>query len=132
MENFTDDILFARLPSPPPLTLAVTSAAVLFDGSAWAAPATDAVFVTEAGAVAPTSTISEIAGYAPPGASTSDRVQTRFERVQLHPPPEIDFAISPAGNVSVTVTSPTVAASPAFVTAMEYNAPVCPRLNEPW
>lgn len=58
-------------------------------------------------------------------ASTSLRVQLREARVQVQPVPLIAVAVSPLGNVSVTVTVPLVEPVPLFVTVKTNCAPVC-------
>jgi hypothetical protein len=89
-------VLFARFVSPPPDTATL--------------------FVTLAGALAETFTVSVIGGYAAPAARLSDRVHVRFARFVVQPVPLIVVAINPAGSESVTVMDPDEAAFPTLVT----------------
>src|SRR5690349_19198522 len=84
----------AVLTSPPPATVAVLVSGLVAD---WATAAT-----------------TTMAGYDPPAASASERVQVTVcpAMPQLQPVPEADDGVSPAGNVSETVTSPVVGARP--------------------
>ena len=51
--------------------------------------------------------------------------------MQDHPVPLIAVAARPAGNVSTTVTVPTVASVPILFTVREYAAPICPSRKLP-
>src|SRR3954470_12307713 len=80
-----------------------------------------------------TLTVTEIGGYADPAASASLRVHVSVRNVQFHPEPAIAVAVSPAGIVSITVTSPLVgpllaALLPATIV---YTAPVWPCTKSP-
>ena len=77
-------------------------------------PATVAVLVTLAGALAATFTVSVMAGKLAPGAAVVLVLQASVDTVQLHPVPVIAVAVKPVGSVSVTVTVPEVGANPPF------------------
>src|ERR1700730_8170187 len=81
---------FAVLTSPPPATVAGLVSGLVAD---WATAATTAM-----------------AGYDPPAASASARVQVTSwpAMLRLQPVPEAVDGVSPAGSVSETVTSPLV------------------------
>src|SRR5207249_301870 len=64
-------------------------------------------------------------------ASVSVRVQFRLASVQVHPVPAILVAVSPVGNVSVTLTCPLVGLPPMFPTVNLYCAPICPVVKDP-
>ena len=51
--------------------------------------------------------------------------------MQDHPVPAIAVAVSPEGNVSVTVTVPDVAPLPLLFTVIVYVAPACPCVKFP-
>ena len=91
------------LPSPPPETVAV--------------------FVTDAGALKFTETVSVISGKLKPGSTVSAREQL-VSVAQVHPGPLMAVAFKPAGKVSVTVTGSVVVAPPTLVTVIVYVAPV--------
>ena len=84
--------------SPPPLTVAA------FETAPVAAP-TFTVTV-----------IAELPDHDAPAASASLLVHVTVASVQLHPLPEMAVALIPAGNASVTVTTPLVAPFPLFRT----------------
>src|SRR6187551_2865777 len=46
--------------------------------------------------------------------------------LQTHPPPAAAVGVSPAGSVSLTVTTPLVGPPPMLVTVSVYVAPTCP------
>jgi hypothetical protein len=75
-------------------------------------PETEAVLMTDGGALAATLTRKLIAGYAAPAARLSLRVHVSVDVVQIQPAPEIDVMVSPPGSASVTLTRPLVARSP--------------------
>src|SRR5205807_2710786 len=85
-------------------------------------PETVAVLVTEAGAVCNTVTVIVIAGYAALAANASLRVQVTVwpATPQLQPAPVAVDGVSPAGNVSETVTRPLDATGPTLVTSSWY------------
>ena len=95
-------------------------------------PDTVTVFVTLAGAVAETSTVTVMAAYALPTASASERLQ--MLAVQVHPVPAMETRVNPDGIVSVTVTVPFVGPVlvAGLVTVTVYVALVCPLVKLPW
>jgi hypothetical protein len=91
--------LFAVLVSPPPLT------------AAW--------LTTALGALARTVTVTVIGGYEVAAASAFARVHVTVWPAgagHVHPVPAAAVGVSPAGNVSVTVTGAVVVAPPMLVT----------------
>src|SRR6202158_2920093 len=87
--------LFAVLVPPPPLT------------AAW--------LTTEFAALARTVTVTVIAGYEAPAAKAFARVHVTVWPTgagHVHPVPAAAVGVSPAGNVSVTVTGAVVVAPP--------------------
>src|SRR6266700_4105828 len=78
--------------------------------------ATAAAFTLGEVALAPTETVTVIAGYDALDASTLERVQVGSEE-QSQPVPLIPVTVSPAGGASVTVTvEPSVGPSPELLT----------------
>src|SRR5205814_622561 len=94
--------------------IAVISVAVSFDWLVSPPPETVAVFVTEAGALLATFTMSVIDGYVAAAASASLRVQVSVASVQFQFVPLMAVADSPTGKASVTVTVPELEAPPLF------------------
>ncbi len=95
-------------------------------------PLVVAEFVTEAGALAATLTVSVIGFPAAPTAMTVVLVQVTDCPASLHvqPVPVAALNVKPAGSVSVTVTVPVVATFPVLLTAIVY-VPVAPVTNDP-
>ncbi|MBK7908641.1 MAG: hypothetical protein IPJ78_19115 [Gemmatimonadetes bacterium] len=87
-------------------------------------PLVRAVLVTVAAAVPLTVEVMVTAGYAPPEASASERVQvtTWPTMPQVHPVPVAAVGVSPAGSVSSIVTTPDVATLPESSTVTVYCA----------
>jgi hypothetical protein len=100
----------------------------------FAAPPPDAfaVFVTLAGALAATCTVSVIA--LPEAAAAIAvalvHVTTPPAALHVHPVPLAALKVKPVGSVSVTVSVPDVARFPELLTTSAY-VPVCPATNEP-
>src|SRR5262252_8361003 len=88
-----------------------TSVALSLVKSASPPPLIVATLVKVAGADCATSAFSVIAGYAPPAANTSERVQLTVwpEIEQLQPVPLALVGLMPSGSVSFIVTTPVVA-----------------------
>src|SRR5215467_859948 len=88
-----------------------TSVAESLVRSASPPPLIVAMFVKVAGADCATRAFSVIAGYAPPAANASERVQLTVcpEIVQVQPVPVALVGLMPNGSVSFIVTTPVVA-----------------------
>src|SRR3954464_2960001 len=108
-----------KLPVPPNLEsarsalldpTATWSVAVLLPVAAAGSPPpeTTAVLVRLPVAACATFTVSAIAGKLATAFNTSLRVQVSVASTQLQPEPLTAVAVSPAGNVSATLTTPTV------------------------
>jgi hypothetical protein len=97
-----------------------------------APPLAVAEFVTEAGALAATFTISAIGFPVAPAAIAVALVHVTVCPAALHvqPVPVAALNVKPAGNVSVTVTVPDVATFPELLTEIEY-VPVVPFAKDP-
>ena len=95
-------------------------------------PVTATAFVTEAGALLATLTVSVIKGKLDPAAMVAGEVQESVATTQVQPDPVMAVAVRPEGNVSIKVTAvPSVGALPAFDTAMLYVAPAWPWVKLP-
>jgi hypothetical protein len=83
-------------------------------------PDTVATLVTDDGALLATFTVSVIAGYAAPAASTSLRVQLGepTPTSQFQPLPAMAVAVRPVGTVSSTVTAPLLGPEPTLLTVI--------------
>lgn len=112
----------------PPIVIA--SVPVLFEVFASPPPDTVSVLVNEPVAFEATLTVNVITGYELPLANASDRVQLEAFNVHVHPVPVSPVAVKPAGNVSITVAAPLVAAVPALVTVIA-NVPPWPWVKLP-
>src|SRR5688572_31885286 len=100
---------------------AVGSVAPLLAGFASPGVVTVAVLVTDGTAAAPTATVSAICRL-PPGPIGPGVVQVTCwpAALQVQPGPTALTKLSPAGRVSVTVTTPAVALPPTFWTVSVY------------
>jgi hypothetical protein len=96
--------------------MVVGSFAVSLDVLVSPPPATVAKFMTLAGAVADTLTVSVIVGKAVLADSIVFVVQLSATTLQTQPEPLMAVAVSPAGKVSTRVTVPLVTAVPELVT----------------
>ena len=107
----------------------VTSAAVSLVATISLPPETVTVFVTLAGAVADTLTVSVMAGKLLPAARTSLRVAVSVLRFTVQPVPLMAVAVNPAGKTSTRLTVPAVGPVPELLTVMVYVSPVSFCLN---
>src|SRR5215831_4632438 len=90
-------------------------------------PPIDATLVTVAGAVPDTLTVNVTGGKLAPAPSTSARVHdTGDDVVHVQPVPLTAVAVTAAGNVSTSVTTPDVGLPPTLVMVAVNTAPVCP------
>src|SRR5205085_1610366 len=102
----------------------VGSVAVLLPGVVSPPPDTMAVLIKDGAALAATSTVTVIEGYAAPAASGSERLQfTVGPGAHIQPVPLALVRVMPTGKVSVTVTVPEVDAVPTLLAVSVYVNP---------
>src|SRR2546423_376266 len=108
------------------LLIAMTSVEVLFTRLLSPPPETVAPLVAKFGAVAETFTVTTIGGKLAPGATESERVQVKVGRSVVQPVPLSAVAVSPDGSAFETDTDPVEPDRPILVTTMEQVRPLSP------
>src|SRR5260221_10830345 len=97
----------------------VASRAVSFEVLVSPPPDTATVFVIEAAAELLTFTVRVSSEELTPALQAPTHLECTLPLVQDHPVPAIAVAVSPEGNVSVTVTVPDVAPLPLLFTVID-------------